>query len=461
MSTPHIICFGPGPKFKGGIAQYNTALARALKDEGADVTIVSWTQQYPAIIPREFVDKASRTSFLDGYDIPVKYLTNWNAPGTWRSTAKAIAELKPDKVIIQWYNPTQGIPLNTIASYLRKRTKAEILFDLHFVAAKEQSSLDARLTRMALRHGHSFIVHAYKTADELKALMPEKKFDVTLDGKREVGSSGVGSSIVGSLESGDMSKAHDPDSRLLDSRLRDSRPNDSLPILKLYHPIYSLFKPDPSFDKEAWKAQHGLRKHVFLFFGFIRKYKGLHYCIEAFAQLAKQRDDVSLMVVGERFWQTVDQTKLSTKVKNAVFGTLKKLFLKKADDERDYDPLAMIDALGISDRTLVVDRFIPNEDVPPYFQAADSIVLFYETATPSGVESLSYNFKLPAVATRVGHFPETITDGFNGYLAEPRDIADMVRVMNAMIERPIPRANVVEATKEMSWANYAKAILRS
>ena len=461
MSTPHIICFGPGPKFKGGIAQYNTALARALKDEGADVTIVSWTQQYPAIIPREFVDKASRTSFLDGYDIPVKYLTNWNAPGTWRSTAKAIAELKPDKVIIQWYNPTQGIPLNTIASYLRKRTKAEILFDLHFVAAKEQSSLDARLTRMALRHGHSFIVHAYKTADELKALMPEKKFDVTLDGKREVGSSGVGSSIVGSLESGDMSKAHDPDSRLLDSRLRDSRPNDSLPILKLYHPIYSLFKPDPSFDKEAWKAQHGLRKHVFLFFGFIRKYKGLHYCIEAFAQLAKQRDDVSLMVVGERFWQTVDQTKLSTKVKNAVFGTLKKLFLKKADDERDYDPLAMIDALGISDRTLVVDRFIPNEDVPPYFQAADSIVLFYETATPSGVESLSYNFKLPAVATRVGHFPETITDGFNGYLAEPRDIADMVRVMNAMIERPIPRANVAEATKEMSWANYAKAILRS
>ena len=47
------------------------------------------------------------------------------------------------------------------------------------------------------------------------------------------------------------------------------------------------------------------------------------------------------MVVGERFWNTVDQSKLSTKVKNAAFGTLKKLFLKKADDERDYDPLAM------------------------------------------------------------------------------------------------------------------------
>ncbi len=433
-----IVCFGPGPKFKGGIAQYNTALARALKDEGAQVTIVSWTQQYPAIIPREFVDKASRSDFLEGYDIPVKYLTNWNDPRTWWATAKAIAALQPDKVIIQWYNPTQGIPLNTIAKYLRNHCKqTEILFDLHFVAAKEQSSLDARLTRMALQHGHCFIVHAYKTAEKLKALMPEQEFDLTLDGKR---------SGEYRVASGESVRRHSP-------------LGTHHSILKLYHPIYTLFKPDPTFDKEAWKAQHHLRKHVFLFFGFIRKYKGLHYCIEAFAELAKQRDDVSLMIVGERFWQTVDQSKLSTKVKNAVFGTLKKLFLKKADDERDYDPLALVDTLGIRDRTLVVDRFIPNEEVPPYFQAADTIVLFYETATPSGVESLSYNFKLPAVATRVGHFPETITDGFNGYLATPKDIADMVRVMNASIEQPIPRENVVEATKTMSWTNYAKAVL--
>lgn len=443
MAATRVVCFGPGPRFKGGIAQYNTALARALKDEGAHVTIVSWTQQYPAIIPREFVDKASRSSFLEGYDIPVHYLTNWNAPGTWTKTAKAIAELKPDKVIIQWYNPTQGIPLNSIAKYLRKHTKAEILFDLHFVAAKEQSSLDARLTRMALRHGHSFIVHAYKTGDELRALMPEVNFELSLDG------SGKSRESV-SRESGvDPLQTHG--SRLKDSRL----------ILKLYHPIYSLFKPDPAFEKETWKRQHQLRKHVFLFFGFIRKYKGLHHCIEAFAQLAKQRDDVSLMIVGERFWQTVDRKKLSTKLKNAAFGTLKKLFLKKADDERGYDPLAMIDTLGIRDRVLVVDRFIPNEEVPPYFQAADAVVLFYETATPSGVESLSYNFQLPAVATRVGHFPETITDGFNGYLAAPKDIADMSRAMNAAIDKPIPRANVVEATKNMSWANYAKAVLKN
>ena len=43
-----IVCFGPGPRFKGGIANYNTSLAKTL-DSSTDheIHIVSWTQQYP------------------------------------------------------------------------------------------------------------------------------------------------------------------------------------------------------------------------------------------------------------------------------------------------------------------------------------------------------------------------------------------------------------------------------
>ena len=48
-----VVTFGPGPKFKGGIANYNTSLAKAFDRRGdVKVHIVSWTQQYPAIIPR-------------------------------------------------------------------------------------------------------------------------------------------------------------------------------------------------------------------------------------------------------------------------------------------------------------------------------------------------------------------------------------------------------------------------
>jgi len=203
----------------------------------------------------------------------------------------------------------------------------------------------------------------------------------------------------------------------------------------------------------------GLKKHVFLFFGFIRKYKGLHYCIEAFAKMAKDRDDVSLLIVGESFWQTLDTTKLSTRIKQNLFGLAKSLFLKKEADEKDYNPLAMIIALGIEDKVTVINDFVPNEDVHKYFQVSDSILLFYEYATPSGVESMAYNFGMPVLASSVGHFPETIRHGYNGYLAKAGDTEDMAKIMTVSIDEPIDKTHVNETAKEFSWDNYAKTIL--
>ena len=66
---------------------------------------------------------------------------------------------------------------------------------------------------------------------------------------------------------------------------------------------------------------------------------------------------------------------------------------------------------------------------------------------------------MPILATSVGHFPETIEHGFNGYLAEANNIEDMSIQMEQMINNPIDRSNVDSATKKMSWSNYAKAIL--
>ena len=95
-----------------------------------------------------------------------------------------------------------------------------------------------------------------------------------------------------------------------------------------------------------------------------------------------------------------------------------------------------------------------------YFQASDAIVLFYETATPSGVESMAYNFEMPILATKVGHFPETVKHGYNGYLAEAADIDSMAQQMLTIIDNPIPGKNVGETAARMSWENYAKAILK-
>lgn len=419
-----IVVFGPGPKFKGGIANYTLSLAKALdKFEDVKVHIMSWTNQYPSIIPRDFIDRSSKVDLLEGTKIEVSYLTNYNNPFSWEETANEIAKINPDKVIFQWAISVQGLPMGYIAQRLKSKTKAEIIFDLHVVTQKEGSGIDKTFMKYALSKPHSFIVHALKTYNELKEIFPDTKYFLDDSGKRAVS-------------------------------------KDEKSVIKLFHPIYDMFKPDPNFDVDAVKKELNLNKNVFLFFGFIRKYKGLHNVIMSFAELAKKRDDVSLLVVGESFWNTLDSNKLSTKIKKALFGFVKKMLVKKADDEAGYRPLELIEELGIQNKVTVVNKYVPNEDVHKYFQVSNANVLYYLTATPSGVESISYNFNMPILATKVGHFTETIKDGFNGYLAEPENIQSMAEVMEKHINNPIPHENVAKSAEFMSWENYAKAILR-
>jgi glycosyltransferase involved in cell wall biosynthesis len=423
-----IVVFGPGPQFKGGIANYTTSLAKALDKLGADVHIVSWTQQYPSIIPRDFIDRSSKKDLLEGTNIKVQYITNYNNPLSWHRTVEAIKKIGADIVIFQWAIAIQGLPMGYIARKLRHECKAEILFDLHVVSQKEGSIIDKVMLRYALSKPHSFIAHALKTFDELKKVFPTCNYVLVED------------------------NLHRPDFKTLAAADRQQ-------VIKLYHPVYDMFRPDPDFNKEAVKSELGLRNHVFLFFGFIRKYKGLHNVIPAFAKLAKERNDVSLLVVGESFWNTLDSKKLSTKIKKKIFEAIKKILIRKSEDESNYRPLDLIDQLGINDRVVVVNRYVGNEEVSKYFQAADCNILFYLVATPSGVESMAYNFRLPSVATKVGHFPETIKHGYNGYLAEPENIDSMYEVLKEFLRNPIPRQRVEEQAKNMSWENYAKAIL--
>jgi len=423
MKKNTIVCFGPGPMFKGGIANYNTSLAKAFdKMDDVEVHIVSWTQQYPAIIPRDFIDRKSKVDQLEGTNIKVHYVTNYNNPLTWNDTVKLIKSLNPTKVIFQWALAVQGIPMGYIAKKLRKKSNAEIVFDLHFVIQKEGSALDNMFTKRGVKHANSYVVHAFKTADELKIIFPNRSFEVIERGKAILGS--------------------------------------GIKVHKLYHPVYDMFKPDPNFDIKKTKQELKLKKNVFLFFGFIRKYKGLHNVVKAFDLVSKHRNDVSLLIVGESFWNTLDNKKLSTKIKNAAFSLAKSIFVKKQDDEREYNPLALVEELGLKDNVYIDNEFVPNEDVGKYFQVSDSIMLFYSFATPSGVESIGYNFQMPMLATNVGHFPETVVDGYNGYLAEAEDIQSMSDAMIKSIEKPIDRNNVAETSKEMSWENYANEILR-
>lgn len=417
----HVVVFGPGPRFKGGISNFTTSLAKSLYDEGAKVTLVSWSQQYPAIIPRDFIDRNSKSDVLEGRDIPVFYLTNYNNPFSWHKTADFIASLNPDIVVFQWAIAIQGLPMGVICKRLKKAKPAlELIFDVHNVVQKENGKLDRILTRFALKSADTYIMHGQVTIDEFKDFLPELEFKVT------------------------------------DSGLRS---RDMATVIRLFHPVYDMFKPKVDFDLVKAKKDLGLKTHVFLFFGFIRKYKGLHNAIKAFSLIAKKYPETSLLIVGESFWDTVDKTKWTTKTKQFVFNTARALLLRKGDSEQDYRPLDLIKELQLEEQVVVVNSFVANEEVYKYFQVSDEVVNFYEYATPSGVESIAYNFRKPILATSVGHFKYAIQDGENGYLAEANNIESMAEAMEKAILNPVSPEKIKEIALKLSWKKYSEAIL--
>jgi len=113
MSKKKIVVFGPGPLFKGGLANYTTSLAKAFAImPDVEVHLLSWSQQYPSIVPRDFIDRKTKTDKLGGLPIQVQYITDYNNPFTWLETVRTIKEINPELVVFQWSVALQGLQLS-------------------------------------------------------------------------------------------------------------------------------------------------------------------------------------------------------------------------------------------------------------------------------------------------------------------------------------------------------------
>jgi glycosyltransferase involved in cell wall biosynthesis len=89
-------------------------------------------------------------------------------------------------------------------------------------------------------------------------------------------------------------------------------------------------------------------------------------------------------------------------------------------------------------------------------------VLPYRTATASQLVALAHEHGLPAVVTRVGNFPDAVTDGVDGPICAPGDVDDLVRVLHELY-RPgrlaALRAAVRPADPEPVWRDYLATLL--
>jgi D-inositol-3-phosphate glycosyltransferase len=136
-----------------------------------------------------------------------------------------------------------------------------------------------------------------------------------------------------------------------------------------------------------------------IFFGNIAPYKGLHYLIEALAQLPKDDSGYRLIVAGrpkgcEDYWAQIQMT---------------------------------IDRCNVRDRIIQRIEYIPDEKVEVYLKAADVLLLPYTHIFQSGVLFLAYGFGLPVIVSDVGSMREDVVEGRTGFVCRPKDPVDLAR----------------------------------
>jgi len=196
------------------------------------------------------------------------------------------------------------------------------------------------------------------------------------------------------------------------------------------HPVYDMFAGAPLSQAEA-RAMLGLPPDVpvLLFFGIVREYKGLMDLLEALPAIREALGEVLLLVVGE-FWDS-----------SAFYR------------ER-------IAALGLADAVRLVDRYVLNEEVPPYFYAADLVVAPYRQATGSGVVQTAIGFGAPLLTTVAGLF-DGLTLPAGCLLVPPQDSAALATAVIDFLSQPAAArrdAGTRPLQAAFSWERLVEAL---
>ena len=198
------------------------------------------------------------------------------------------------------------------------------------------------------------------------------------------------------------------------------------------HPLYDNFGEKISRKAAREKLNINPDDQVLLFFGFIRKYKGLDILLESMKILQEvpSTRNIKLLIAGEFY-----------------------------DDEKNYRDL--LSNSVIKNNLIIHTEFISDSMVKYYLCAADCVVQPYRKATQSGVTPLAYHFEKPMIVTNVGGLPSLVPDKKVGLVAEPNanDIAKKI-VEYFQLGENYFLPHLREEKKKYSWSNLVQAVLK-
>jgi glycosyltransferase involved in cell wall biosynthesis len=169
-SARKLAFIGPVSPFRGGIAQYATALHRALSRR-CELQTVSFRRLYPAWL---YPGKSDREPGMEGHTEPgVTYLLDALNPLTWTAAARAVAARKCDLAIINWWTIFWAPGLALIARMLRKRDMP-VVFLVHNLSDHDAGAFKRAVSKYLLSQAAGYLVHSNEQAVRLRQWFPEK-----------------------------------------------------------------------------------------------------------------------------------------------------------------------------------------------------------------------------------------------------------------------------------------------
>lgn len=158
---------------------------------------------------------------------------------------------------------------------------------------------------------------------------------------------------------------------------------------------HALYDQYPALEKKLARKELGItEENVILFFGLLRPYKGVKYLIRAFESLPPAVvQSTRLLIVGEA-WE-------------------------------DRESLSLAEESPLRDKITLVNRYVPDSEVPVFFSAADILVLPYTRASQSGVAHIAMAYGLPIIATRVGGLVEGMSSYAGAFFINPGSVEEL------------------------------------
>jgi glycosyltransferase involved in cell wall biosynthesis len=332
-----VIIIGPGHPLRGGLATFDQRLATQFIQEGYECPIYSFSLQYPSFL---FPGTTQYTTEPAPEGLTILSRINSVNPLNWWSVGEELRKKRPDLIVVRYWLPVMGPALGTILRRVRKNKHTRIIAITDNVLPHERRPGDVPFTRYFLKSCDAFITMSEKVMADLRSFEKTK------------------------------------------------------PARQVQHPLYDSFgepitkQAAREYLRNTWRLATGDQDKIILFFGFIRKYKGLDILLEAMADARIRKAGIKLLVAGEFY-----------------------------EDAEPYQ--AQIERLGIGDLLILRTDFIPDSEVKYYLCAADAVIQPYRNATQSGVTPLAYHFEKPMIVSNVGGLPALVPHEKVGLVAEP------------------------------------------